>query len=46
MAAKEFGYTQTEIKSHLNISRIGVRNSILRAEKMLDTCQEIWEKIS
>ncbi len=46
LAAKEFGYTQTEIKSHLNISRIGVRNSILRAEKILDTCQEIWEKIS
>jgi REP element-mobilizing transposase RayT len=45
LGAKEFGYTQTEIKSHLNISRIGVRNSILRAEKMLDTCQEIWEKI-
>jgi len=46
LAAKEAGYTQTEIESHLNISRIGVRNSILRAEKMLDTCQEIWEKIN
>jgi len=40
LAAKESGYTQTEIKSHLNISRIGVRNSILRAEKML-LCREI-----
>jgi len=46
LAAKEAGYTQTEIESHLNISRIGVRNSILRAEKMLDTRQEIWEKIN
>jgi REP element-mobilizing transposase RayT len=45
LATKEAGYTQTEIKNHLDISRIGVRNSILRAEEMIDTCQRIWEKI-
>jgi len=38
------GYTQTELAEHLNISRIAVRNSIFRAEKMVDTCMEIWEK--
>ena len=46
LAVKEVGYTQTEIKNHLNMSRIGVRNSILRAEEMIDICQEIWQKIA
>ena len=45
LAVKEAGYTQTEIENHLNISRIGVRNSILRGQKMIDKCQEIWQKI-
>lgn len=35
LAAKEAGYTQTQIADYLNISRIGVRNSILRGQKMI-----------
>ena len=46
LAVKEAGYTQTEIENHLNISRIGVRNSILRGEKIVDICQKIWKEIS
>jgi len=46
LGAKEAGYTQTEIENHLNISRIGVRNCILRGEKMIDKCQEIWQQIA
>ena len=46
LAAKEAGYTQTQIENHLNISRIGVRNCILRGEKMIDKCQEIWQKMA
>lgn len=34
LAAKKLGYTQSEIKNHLKISRIGVRNCIIRGEKM------------
>jgi len=45
LAAKKLGYTQSEIKSHLKISRIGVRNCIIRGEKMIDKCEEIWEKL-
>ena len=35
LAAKEAGYTQTQIADHLNISQIGVRNSIIRGQKMI-----------
>ena len=45
LAAKEASYTQTQIENHLNISRIGVSNCILRGEKMIDKCQEIWQKM-
>ena len=38
--------TQTEIKKHLNISRTGVRNCILRGEKMVDKCQKRYGKRS
>ena len=41
LAAKEAGYTQTQIADHLNISRIGVRNSIIRGQKMIEKCEGI-----
>jgi len=40
LAATEAGYSQTQIADHLNISRIGVRNSILRGQKMI-LCREM-----
>lgn len=46
LAVNEVGYTQEEVSNHLNISRIGVRNSLARGEKMVDTCREIWQKVS
>ena len=46
LAAKKLGYTQSEIKSLLKISRIGVRKCIIRGEKMIDKCEEIWEKLT
>ena len=46
LAAKKLGYTQSEIKNHLKISRIGVRNCIIRGEKMVDRCEKIWKKIT
>jgi hypothetical protein len=36
LGTRKLGETQTEIQRHLNISRIGVRNCIIRCEKM--TC--------
>jgi hypothetical protein len=39
LAAKKAGYTQTQIADHLNISRIGVRNSIIRGQKMIAKCE-------
>jgi len=36
LGTRKLGETQTEIQRHLNISRIGVRNCIIRSEKM--TC--------
>ncbi len=46
IGVREAGYSQTEVAEHLRISRAAVKNSILRAERMLDTCMEIWEKAS
>ena len=43
LAAKKAGYTQTAIGEYLNLSRIGARDSILRGERMLDTCDAVWE---
>lgn len=45
LGVREAGYSQTELAKHLNISRVAVRNSISRAERMLDTCMEIWDKV-
>lgn len=45
LAIKEAGYTQKEVGTHLNVSRIAVRNSFQRGEKKLDMCQQIWDKI-
>ena len=44
LAVKEAGYNQKEIEKYLNISRIGVRNSIFRGEKCGDICRQIWRK--
>jgi len=45
LGVREAGYSQTEISKHLNMSRTAVQSSISRAENMLDTCMEIWEKV-
>ena len=42
LAAKKAGYTQTAIGDYLNLSRIGARDSILRGERILDTCDAVW----
>jgi len=42
LAAKKAGYTQTAIGEYLNLSRIGARDSILRGERILDTCDTVW----
>ncbi len=44
LAVKEAGYNQKEIEKYLNISRIGVRNSISRGEKCGEICRQIWQK--
>lgn len=41
----EAGYTQKEVSTGLNVSRIAVRNSLQRVGKYLDTCKQIWAKI-
>ena len=46
LAVREAGYTQEEVSAHLNLTRIGVRNSLQRCEKGLDICRQIWEKIA
>ena len=45
LGTRKLGETQTEIQRYLKISRIGVRNCIIRCEKMIDKCDEIWEKL-
>ena len=45
LAVREAGYTQKEVSTGLNVSRIAVRNSLIRGEKDLDMCQQIWQKI-
>lgn len=37
---REAGYTQKEVSTGLNVSRIAVRNSLQRAGKYLDTCAD------
>jgi len=44
LAVNEVGYTQEEVSNHLNISRIGVRNSLGRGEKMVDICEKYGKK--
>ena len=36
-----FTYTQKEVSTGLNVSRIAVRNSLIRGEKDLEMCQQI-----
>ena len=43
LAVKKAGYTQKEVGDSLNVSRIAVKNSLQRAEKNLDMCQQIWD---
>ena len=45
LAVREAGYTQKEVGTGLNVSRIAVRNSLQRGEKDHDICQQIWAKI-
>ena len=45
LAVREAGYTQKEVADQLNISRIAVRRSLGRGEKVVDICQEIWETL-
>jgi len=45
LTVREAGYTQKEVSTGLNVSRIAVRNSLIRGEKNLDVCQQIWAKI-
>ena len=41
---REAGYTQKEVSTGLNVSSIAVRNSLIRGEKDLDMCKQIWAK--
>jgi len=45
LAVREAGYTQKEVSTGLNVSRIAVRNSLIRGEKDLDMCKQIWAKM-
>ncbi|MBU0989007.1 MAG: hypothetical protein KJ823_02360 [Proteobacteria bacterium] len=45
LAVREAGYTQEEVSTGLNVSRIAVRKRLQRADKYLDTCKQIWAKI-
>jgi putative transposase len=45
LTVKEAGYTQKEVSTGLNVSRIAVRNSLIRGEKDVDMCKQIWAKI-
>jgi len=45
LAVEKAGYAQKEVGTELNISRIAVRNSLLRGETNLDMCNQIWAKI-
>jgi putative transposase len=46
LAVREAGYTQEEVSTHLNVSRIAVRSSLQRAEKIIAICRQIWGKIT
>ena len=45
LAVREAGYTQKEVSAGLNVSRIAVRNSLIRGEKNLDMCKRIWANL-
>ncbi|MBW2570617.1 MAG: transposase [Deltaproteobacteria bacterium] len=45
LTVREAGYTQKEVSTGLNVSRIAVRNSLQRAGKYLDTCKQIWANL-
>jgi len=45
LAVREAGYTQKEVGTELNVSRIAVRNSLQRVGKYIDRCKQIWAKI-
>ena len=45
LAVEKAGYAQKEVGTELNVSRIAVRNSLLRGETNLDMCNQIWAKI-
>ena len=46
LAVKEADYSQKEVGDHLNGSRVAVRNSLLKGEKVIGMSQKIWETLT
>jgi putative transposase len=44
LAITEAGYMQKEVGDYLNVSRIAVRNSLMKGKKLVDMSLGIWEK--